>query len=138
MTRGQVILTVSGWIVSLILIPCLFALARVILNMRDRLTRIEEFNGFISKFLLKNAVLEFHNNPNPHTDEIIEKIQDDEPLTPDEMNELKGKLERVAESSPDKRKQLRAARTLELLRFVEEFGDSISERSKTRNALFAE
>ncbi len=135
MTTDQIILTA----ISVVVVPCVVAEVRYRVRLQNRLIKIEEFNSFVSRFLLKNAVLEFHNNPNPQTDRIIEKINADEPITHEEMEELTAKLKRVA-GGDDTKKKFKAEATLELMKWIfdEDFQTSVNERVKTRNRLFSE
>lgn len=132
MTKEQIILAA----LSLILIPAAIAEVRHRIRVAAWMTQMQEWRTFIQAYLLKNAVLEFHNNPNPETDKIIEKINDGEAVTQTEMEQLHKKLEGIAKNAPDTRKQLKAQNTLDLMEKIFEWDTSISERNKARNELF--
>lgn len=139
METTTIILTVM----TAILVPAVIAEVRYRSAQRkkfeeqgDRLTKIESFIGFMQTYMLKGAVLEFHGNPNKETDEIIEKINADQPVSEEELNILKTKLQNVAAGTPDKKKQLKAERTLELLDKISEWNESIERQSRARNSLF--
>lgn len=104
-------------------------------DLENDLIRIQEFNAFLSRTMLKNAVLEFHN---PHPDELIDKIQRNEPLTSGEKQRLEDKLQDVASTAPSSVKRMKAINALELFRQVEIFEAAIKRRERARDDLFNE
>lgn len=132
MSKEQIILTA----VTVILIPSVIAEVRHRTRMAARLIKMESMIEFLQQYLLKNAVLEFHNNPNPKTDKIIEKINAGEEVSETELKQLQEKLEDIAENAPDTRKQLKAQATLELMEKIFDWDHSIKERGRARDDLF--
>ena len=141
MTLEQIVL--AG--LSLVLIPAVIAEVRYRSAQRtkfeelsDRIQKIESFIEFIQQYMLKRAVLEFHNNPNPDTDEIIEKINRGDNVTVDELRRLHDKVTRVKETTDDTKKHYRAQSTLDLMDQIFEWHESIKQQREKRNDLFNE
>lgn len=135
MDTWQIVLTAT----TAIMIPAIIAEVRYRSAQRRRFEEQEKALAklglqleFLERYLLKNAVLEFHNNPNPKTDKIIEKLNADEPISNEEMAALKNKLKDLAEHAPERKKQLRAQNALELI----EWQESVKQQTKARNDLF--
>lgn len=131
MTNEQIIATVF----TVILVPAVIAEVKHRLRQAERIGKLESTLGFLQLYLLKNAVLEFHNNPNPETDKIIEKINAGEQISETELGKLKDKLTDIAENTPDMRKKLRAERTLELIKSFD-WETSVGLSSQARDDLF--
>lgn len=129
-------LAVGLTIATAIVIPALIAEVRYRSRMGSRVGKLESMLEFLQTYLLKNAVLEFHNNPNPKTDKIIEKINAGEKVTEGELEQLKQKLEGIVENAPDTRKKLKAERTLELMEKIFDWQGSVSKTSRARDDLF--
>lgn len=93
-------------------------------ELSDRCTKLETKLEFLTTFLLKDAVVKFHQ---PHegfdrSDRAIEKIIGDEELEPEEIDALVDHIKAVAHGGADKRDRLQATTTLLLL---DEFMDSV-------------
>lgn len=134
MDAKQVILTV----VTAILIPAVIAEVRFRIRWAARLNKIEEFHSFLKTYLLKDAVLTYRSNPNPKTDQIIDKIVAGEPVSENEVRQLKEKIERIATSADDKKQQAKAEATLELMKWVFEDLEPVEQRRDARDRLFNE
>lgn len=134
MSGQQIILTV----VTAILIPAVIAEVRFRIRWASRLNKIEEFHSFLKTYLLKDAVLTYRSNPNPKTDKIIDKIVAGEPVSENEVEQLKAKIEGIAANSDDRKQQAKAEATLELMRWVFEDLEPVERRHDARDRLFNE
>lgn len=98
----------------------------------ERFIKLETEFLAVKTYILKGVVVEFHSNPNPKTDKIIEKVLHDEPLKPNEKEQLLKKIETCAEEATETKQKLAAQAKLELLSKLFEIEDmerSIHESS---------
>lgn len=136
MTKEQIFLGV----ITIVLVPlCISAFARL-RKLEQGQAKTDEFNTFLKTYLLREAVLTFHSNPNKETDAIIEKISAGETVTQEEYEKLEKKIKDVAENAEEQKKRLRAQSALELLRWAHEgeFQQLATRRAHARNVLFNE
>lgn len=96
----------------------------------ERFIKVETKQQLIEQYILKNIVVGFHSNPNPDTDKIIEKVLADEPLRPNEKEQLVKKMEAAAENVSETKKKLEVQAKAEFVKRlfeIEELELSISE-----------
>ena len=140
MTEEQVILTVFGSLFTIVLVPLCVNVFRRLRELERYAVVSGEFHAFLKTYLLREAVLTFHSNPNPDTDKIIEKIGKGERPTKEEYQKLEDKIRTIAETASEKKQRLKAESVLELLRwaFDDTINESVDRSAKMRNRLFTE
>lgn len=134
MTKEQIALAV----ITIVLVPLTVNIFKRLRELEECITRAETFIKFLQTYMLKEAVLQFRSNPNPDTDKIIDKIQNGEPVTEQEAEQLREKIQKIADNAPDPQKQSKAQNTLELMDKIFDWQASIKRASSKRNDLFNE
>lgn len=136
MTGEQIALTIFG----IVLVPVTVSAFARIRKLEVQAAANQEFNDFLKHYLLREAVLTYHSNPNPDTDKIIEKIGQGEAVTAAEYQQLEDKIRHVAETAEAKAQRLKAESALDLLRWAmaDQIHQSVNERAEARDRLFRE